>query len=109
MDEVGPSLFSDYYHFIDIETTFYEQLAACPELDDPSLTYEALLALCDQICPSLVLGTGGLMFELFILRFGSREHCQLLRSHIRLHAGLYWIQLITRSFYGNIHCVIGSS
>lgn len=120
MDDISP-LYHDYYHFIDLEYIFYEKLATREELNDPSLTYESLFDLCDAISPSLVLGTGGILFELFILRFGAHKHRSLLRKQLDLRPGkplhledhneivrqyslLFWFEVISKLPLTNRNC-----
>ena len=56
-------------YFVNVERDFYSKLAESDLLEDPSLTYDGLMKLSEEILPSTLLDTGGFMFELFVLRF----------------------------------------
>ena len=64
----------DHLRQIERERAFYTTLSKHKGLDDPSLTMDGLLTICEDIEPSQYLGTGGFYFELFILRFGMEKH-----------------------------------
>ena len=66
--------FRDYLYFVKMERGFYSELAKNEMLEDPSLTYDGLLSLSESIIPSYSLNTGGLMLELYVLRFGIERH-----------------------------------
>lgn len=88
MVDVHPSLFSGHYYYIDFERKFYRRLATRDELHSPNLTYTTFMDICDEIEPSLIFGTGSIMFELYVLRFGSDKHRALLRRQIRENPGI---------------------
>lgn len=111
------SLYKDFIAFVDFERQFLSDLAARDELDQPSLTYEKLFEICEQIAPSTVLGSGGAYFEMYLLRFGTRAHVTSLleifkmenptidssfyEELIKRYALPYWFELITKIIYFN--------
>lgn len=70
--------FKGYVKFLSFERDFYDKLSRIPEIDEPSLTYAQLLNISEGLSPSISLGTGGLMFELFVLRFGIARHRKVI-------------------------------
>ena len=61
-------------YFINVERDLYSKLAERDLLEDPSLTYDGLMKLSEEILPSTILETGGFMFKLFVLRFGIERY-----------------------------------
>lgn len=103
--------FSAFLKFFEAERTFYYDLARHPKLDDPQLTYEDLLGICEKIMPSVCLRTGGLMFESFVIRFGIRRHRECLLEGkleskvraeiIRSYTMLFWFEVVTKVVHIN--------
>lgn len=77
----------EYRQHIDLERAFYDKLANYKELHDPSITVDGILKLCETIEPSEFLGTGGMYFELFILRFGMEKHRKTILSLLTTEDG----------------------
>lgn len=63
-----------FVHFVNFERRFYDELSKQPKLDEPSMAYEDLMSISQALFPCAFLSTGGMMFDLFVLRFGIERH-----------------------------------
>ena len=64
------------------EREMYFQIAG-KMLKDASLLVDDILKICQEQYPSSALSTGGVLFELFILRRSKSTHAKLLEKHLR--------------------------
>ena len=95
---------------MDLERDFYTALAKRDELNDPSLTYNQLFDICRDILPGKCPGLPGLMFELFVLRFGQKKDREILlkdpnenridvetiKTLMKKYALRFWFETITK-------------
>ena len=102
--------YNGYLGFVDLERDFYTALAKRDELNDPSLTYNQLFDICRDILPGKCPGLPGLMFELFVLRFGQKKDREILlkdpnenridvetiKALMKKYALRFWFETITK-------------
>ena len=50
--------------------------------DQGGLAAEELLDTCEKIAPSMFIGTGGALFETFIMIFGSEKDSSMIRTQL---------------------------
>lgn len=63
-----------------LERRILIQISKRSEISDPSLNFEQVLLLSESVCPSLYLGAGGVLFELYILRLGKPRHVSFIET-----------------------------
>lgn len=62
------------------ERGILQQIAKRSEISDPSLNFEQLLLVSERVSPSLFLGMGGVLFELYVLRLGKPRHVSFIET-----------------------------
>lgn len=73
---------SELLRWAALERDLLQKLPATTAIKDPALNFEQLLSLSESVERSLYIGTGGVLFELYILRLGKPRHVTFLQKEL---------------------------